>query len=47
MATHSSTLAWEMQWTEKPVGYNSRGHRRVGHDLVTKQRLMRKHVSKR
>ena len=47
MAAHSSTLAWEMQWTEKPVRYSSRDHKRVGHDLVTKQCLMRKHGSKR
>ena len=22
MATHSSTLAWEIPWTEKPIGYS-------------------------
>ena len=23
MATHSSIVAWEIPWTEKPVGYSS------------------------
>jgi len=26
METHSSILAWEIPWTEKPVGYSSWGH---------------------
>ena len=25
MATHSSTLAWEILWTEEPSGLKSRG----------------------
>ena len=37
MATHSSTLAWRIPWTEKPAGLLSMGLRRVGCDLVTKQ----------
>ena len=38
MAIHSSILAWEMPWTEKPGGRQFRGgHRRVRHDLATKQ----------
>ena len=36
MATHSSILAWRIPWTEEPDGY-SPGHKRFGHDLVTKQ----------
>ena len=32
MATHSSTLAWETPWTEKPGGLPSMGSHRVGHD---------------
>ena len=32
MATHSSILAWEIQWTEEPGGLQSRGSQRVGHD---------------
>ena len=38
MATHSSILAWKTPWTEEPVGLQSMGSQRVGHDLVTKQR---------
>ena len=26
MATHSSILAWEIPWTEKPGGLQSMGH---------------------
>ena len=32
MATHSSTLAWEIPWTEGPGGLQSMGLHRVGHD---------------
>ena len=32
MATHSSTLAWEIPWTEKPGGLQSSGSQRIGHD---------------
>ena len=32
MATHSSILAWEIPWTEKPDGLQSMGSLRVGHD---------------
>ena len=35
-ATHSSTLAWEIPWTEEPGRLQSIGSQRVGHDLVTK-----------
>ena len=35
LATHSSILAWEILWTEKP-GLQSMGSQRVGHDLATK-----------
>ena len=27
MATHSSVLAWRLQWTEEPGGYSPWGHR--------------------
>ena len=37
MATHSSTLAWEIPWTEEPGGLQSRGSQGVGHDLATEQ----------
>ena len=32
MATHSSTLAWKIPWTEKPGRPQSMGSQRVGHD---------------
>ena len=35
MATHSSTLAWKMPWTEVPGRLQSMGLLRVGHDWVT------------
>ena len=37
LAAHSSILAWKIPWTEEPGGLQSMGHKRVGHDLVTKQ----------
>ena len=30
-ATHSSTLAWRIPWTEEPGGLQSMGSQRVGH----------------
>ena len=35
MATHSSTLAWKVPWTEEPGGLQSMGLQRVRHDSVT------------
>ena len=32
MATHSSILAWRIPWTEEPVGLQSMGSQRAGHD---------------
>ena len=32
MATHSSTLAWRIPWTEEPGRLQSMGSSRVGHD---------------
>ena len=32
IATHSSTLAWKIQWTEDPSRLQSMGSQRVGHD---------------
>ena len=32
MATHSSTLAWRIPWTEEPGRLQSMGLQRVGHD---------------
>ena len=39
MATHSSTLAWKIPWTEEPGGLQCMGSRRVGHDLATSPSL--------
>ena len=32
MATHSSSLAWKIPWTEEPGGLQSMGSLRVGHN---------------
>ena len=32
MATHSSTLAWKISWTEEPGGLQSMESQRVRHD---------------
>ena len=32
MATHSSSLAWKIPWTEEPGRLQSMGLQRVGHD---------------
>ena len=32
MATHSSTTAWKIPWTEEPGRLQSMGSQRVGHD---------------
>ena len=32
LATHSSILAWEIPWREKPGGLQSLGLQRVGHN---------------
>ena len=35
MTTHSSTLAWKIPWTEKPVRLQPMGSQKVGHDGAT------------
>ena len=35
MATHSSTLAWKIPWTEKPAGHGPRGRRELDTTEVT------------
>ena len=35
MATHSSTLAWKIPWTEEPGKLQSMGSQRVGHNCAT------------
>ena len=32
MTTHSSILAWKIQWTEEPGGLQSTGSQRIRHD---------------
>ena len=32
MATHSSSLSWEIPWAEEPGGLQSLGSQRVGHN---------------
>ena len=32
MATHSSTLAWEIPWTEEPGGLKSMGSQGIRHE---------------
>ena len=32
MATHSSTIAWKIPWTEEPGRLQSIGSQRVGHN---------------
>ena len=32
MASHSSTFAWKIPWTEEPGKLQSMGSQRVGHD---------------
>ena len=39
MATHSSTRAWEISWTEEPGRLQSMGLQRVGHDRATEHTL--------
>ena len=39
MATHSSTLAWSIPWTEETGGLQSVRLQRVRHNVLTKQQL--------
>ena len=40
MATHSSTVAWKIPWTEEPGGLQSMVLLRVGHDRATSLSLL-------
>ena len=42
MATHSSILAWEIPWTEKPGELQSMGSLKIGYDLGTKRQTAQK-----
>jgi len=35
MATHSSTLAWRIPWTQEPDGLQFMGLQKVGHNRAT------------
>ena len=35
MATHASTVAWKIPWTEEPGGLQSMGRQRAGPDSAT------------
>ena len=39
MATHSSTIAWRIPWTEEPGGLQPTGWQRVRHDRATNTHL--------
>ena len=39
MAIHSSTIAWQIPWTEEPGRLQSMGSKRVGHDSATSSSL--------
>ena len=43
MALYSSTLAWEIPWTEEPGRLQSMGSLRVGHDSATSLSLFTFH----
>ena len=45
MAIHSSTLAWEIPWTENPGRLQSMELQRVGHDWVTSLHFTLSHFS--
>ena len=41
MASHSSSLAWKIPWTEEPGRLQSMGLQRVGHDSATSLLLLK------
>ena len=45
MATHSSTLAWEIPWTEEPGRLQSMGLRRIGHEELDTAEWLHFHFS--
>ena len=40
MAIHPGILACKIPWTEELAGYSPLVHKRVGHDLETKQQQL-------
>ena len=47
LAPHSSTLAWEIPWTEEPGGLQSMGSLRVGHNWATSLFTFHFHASEK
>ena len=47
MATHSSTLAWRIPWTEEPGGLQSMESQESRHNLVTKSPYRREERKKK
>ena len=47
MATHSSTLAWKIPWTEEHGRLQSKGSQRVGHDWTTSPSTCKNHCISR
>ena len=45
MATHSSSLAWRIPWTEEPGGLQSKGSQSVGHDQVTSTHFLASQIT--
>ena len=46
MITHSSILAWEIPWTEKPGMLQSMvSQKKVGHDLATKPKQQQSNMT--
>ena len=45
MATHSSILAWAVQWTGEPGWLQTMGHKKVRHDLASKPKPAKPSVS--
>ena len=41
MATHPSSLAWRIPWTEEPGGLQSKGSQRVRHDTYTNYKYIK------
>ena len=46
MANRSSTLAWEIAWTEELMGYSPWGRRRVAQELAAKQQQETERLSR-
>ena len=44
MTIHSSTIAWEIPWTEEPGRLQSMGSQRVGHDWATSRSRSRSSI---